>query len=435
MLDPLQSPGITALEMALSDSVTATLSSSVGNNASDMIRAVAHRLLVAADGAPGLGKAAEGDELTVRLERKSTAHTSQGESLSAAIDEIVSRAERDSADMDAVDEESEQWTISKFLDSVRVGKVISQALSARLPAGNDGSVELAFARALGGIGPERGKPVLHMLLKEGDTLNGMTNLIWQELALLCKQGAATATDLHDKFVQDGAGSLSFGEMENFLGGLERFLGAPEPDLDEAMRSDHCKQKDSHLLFQAGSYGIATTSATEYSFVRSPEAFVPAVQPAGDPTPAIGAEVRGFGAWPKEEKAKLTEKARPREPKAIGEFQGRINEISSQLQDLDVAAFKDVEFWGARLYTGPMYAKYNAVLRGVGEMALIEKKLTPRRAAEKLDPKNLTPPFLIKRFRELCPSGDERYPNRYVTTIHVSLSAWPRVCCLVHWHCG
>ena len=36
----------------------------------------------------------------------------------------------------------------------------------------------------------------------------------------------------------------------------------------------------------------------------------------------------------------------------------------ELDELDCGAICDEEFYAARLYTGPMFAKYNAVLRGV-----------------------------------------------------------------------
>ena len=61
------------------------------------------------------------------------------------------------------------------------------------------------------------------------------------------------------------------------------------------------------------------------------------------------------------------------------------------RDLLVIA-QTTEFYGARLYTGPLFVKYNACLRGVGMAAMEE------------------------RWRLLC-NG-----NRYTTTLHVINSA-------------
>ena len=40
-------------------------------------------------------------------------------------------------------------------------------------------------------------------------------------------------------------------------------------------------------------------------------------------------------------------------------------INGQLADQEVAPLQQVEFFCARLYTGPMFVKYNIVLRGLG----------------------------------------------------------------------
>ena len=63
-----------------------------------------------------------------------------------------------------------------------------------------------------------------------------------------------------------------------------------------------------------------------------------------------------------------------------------------LESLDQFALRREEFVGARLYTGPMFVKYNACLRGVG--------------VRSMEP----------RWRELCQT------NTYTTTLHVINSA-------------
>ena len=61
--------------------------------------------------------------------------------------------------------------------------------------------------------------------------------------------------------------------------------------------------------------------------------------------------------------------RVREPKMPVEFQAKLAAKNEQLEEMDIVALNDEEFYAARLYTGPMFMKYNAVLRGTPEASL------------------------------------------------------------------
>ena len=47
------------------------------------------------------------------------------------------------------------------------------------------------------------------------------------------------------------------------------VGPPLPNLTAAIVREHCASKDSELTFEAGNYGITTTSSIEYHFVLRP----------------------------------------------------------------------------------------------------------------------------------------------------------------------
>ena len=68
------------------------------------------------------------------------------------------------------------------------------------------------------------------------------------------------------------------------------------------------------------------------------------------------------------------------------------ELRGKLHAIGQTELLDVEFVGARLYTGPCFVKYNLVLRSVGT------------------------PFFRTQLEKLCGR------NRYVTTIHAINSA-------------
>ena len=84
--------------------------------------------------------------------------------------------------------------------------------------------------------------------------------------------------------------------------------------------------------------------------------------------------------------------RMREPVSMDYFAPEWERVDALLGALDVDYLQEVEFIGARLYTGPLYIKYNACLRGMGVAAM------------------------EKRWNEIC------LGNRYTTTLHVINSA-------------
>lgn len=131
------------------------------------------------------------------------------------------------------------------------------------------------------------------------------------------------------------------------------------------------------FLSADNYGTNdTTSMTEFWFVADPEG------PHGCIWP-VDTKLRGS--------TDAAMRARARQPKPPGAFDEHRRLINEQLRLKSCAPLGDEEQLGARLYTGPMYLKYNAVLRGLATGA---------------------PRFMVESFERLCEG------NRYTTTLHV-----------------
>ena len=121
--------------------------------------------------------------------------------------------------------------------------------------------------------------------------------------------ARNPRQLQDKFMQEGAGLLAYGDLNTFFGGLEAIVGAPLPRVREAMAAEHTQQADSLIEFTTKNYGVTTTSATEWAFV---------VEPSSRPD----------DAWPVETKP-VQERRRPM---PIAELKRRVDERGVQLSE-------------------------------------------------------------------------------------------------------
>jgi len=115
------------------------------------------------------------------------------------------------------------------------------------------------------------------------------------------------------------------------------------------------------------YEITTTSAIEYAFVATP-----------DSPPE--------GGWPVEEKLRRAQAreegerrtsldqlirsgAKMREPMPLAVLDELMLKKNVQLAEIEEPPLMLAEAMGARLYTGPLFVKYNAVLRGLDSEVL------------------------------------------------------------------
>eukprot|EP00854_Cymbomonas_tetramitiformis_P010776 gene10776-12745_t len=135
--------------------------------------------------------------------------------------------------------------------------------------------------------------------------------------------------------------FQYSNLSTFFGGLVKVLGTPNvvPNLEENMRREHVSCADSTEEFKTSNYGITTTSKVEWEFVVSP---VP------------------HGTYPCE----TTPPQNPREAKPLEHFLEVMNAVNEKLTKAEHDPLLRVEVIALRLYTGPMFAKYNPLLREV-----------------------------------------------------------------------
>ena len=303
----------------------------------------------------------------------------------------------------AADPQADEWTIAAWLGSLDLASAVEAALASAVP---EGSKPLDALRE-----PALTRPRLDELMQHAG-LAGLSEVVWAALVRLRRE--RTATEMQDKFMQDGANMLEYAGLDIFYGGLEGQIGAPPPKIREAMATEHTADGgDRHDEFTSGNYDVTTTSAIEYAFVATPEA-----------TPAAG--------WPIEKKlvralrptplqrttssaALIASGAKMRTPLPITEMQVLVSEKNALLEADRQTRLLLEEAIGARLYTGPLFVKYNGVLRGL----------------------NSAVPFLVSSMVKLCcakavadafaagtlsMAQAKQQVNKYTTTLHCINSA-------------
>jgi hypothetical protein len=239
--------------------------------------------------------------------------------------------------------EAEQWTAAKWLDATGVTSPLASAILGHKTPG-DSVAELAEMRRLGS---KAGSTELREILRER-IIAGVDAIVDQLLPKLhefAKSEAVTGADLHEKFASADNFKLSYGGLSTFFGGLEAKIGPPDPNVYAAMSAEHTERDDSREPFTTTNYGMTTTSDTEWRFVATPD------RKQSKPWPVETRGVEGV--------------ARPREPVKVDELLARMAMRNRTLEALGEPPMTLHELFGGRLYTGPMFVKYNAVLRGFG----------------------------------------------------------------------
>ena len=188
----------------------------------------------------------------------------------------------------------------------------------------------------------------------------------------------TAEQLNSQFAEGGAITLYYSnDNELFWQGLNRVVGKGCDGIEESvfdvMKREHCESVDSDSNFEASNHQITTTSKIEWWFVADP---------------ANGLSELGLERWPPH-RWDWERRADPKEKWA--EYIEK--SINAPLAAQGEKLVTDEEFIALRLYTGPLFVKYNGLLRGSVS----------------------TVPFLISMCKTLCMG------NSYPTTIH-TLSA-------------
>lgn len=242
----------------------------------------------------------------------------------------------------------------------------------------------------------------HRLGRAG--LGALAPAVWDGVQSLRRQEAATGLELSAKFASDGGTfQMAFGGLPAFHDGLEGLIGPPTllgGSVREAMAHEHESSADSAVPFATSNGITGATPSAEWSFVVRPT--------------ATGAYVERGGDF------RTRHPEWCRRPVPLDEMEERMEHaVNARLRERGHAALELDELIAGRLYTGPMYEKYNAVLRffsaGRTAYGADEPVPFPQQRAEAL---------ALGRFvlhADAAGSGAGRrvweFHNRYTTTIH------------------
>ena len=211
-----------------------------------------------------------------------------------------------------------------------------------------------------------------------------------EATLAAQQRAGTideveATTLRD-FGKFAPYDLLFGRAPLFFGGLAGLVGRPRADRRQAMEEEHCQGKDKHELIHARNYDTTTFAEAEWYFVtdgkkweavwgkradgvEAERALRTAVKHVKDPK--TGVETPCAPEEPDLEKRGRCRRQRDISWYYEGDGRRERERWEAKLREAGVAeaqcTISQPELIAARLYTGPMFSKYNLVLRGMGDV--------------------------------------------------------------------
>ena len=197
----------------------------------------------------------------------------------------------------------------------------------------------------------------------------------------------TEEELSTKFVQER--ELVFGGLDAFNAGLEAVVGPPNPKLFEAIQSEHTQGDDAWDFFRTNNYGIKTKPGYEWWFVFDSEKGREILSER-DPK-----DWKESGSdYPVEELCRLPRR-KHRFAVPLESFEASLAGVNAWLRRKHVPPLRLEELVCCRLYTGPMFFKFNVVCRGAGHGK---------------------PQWAVDQFKSVCKG------NRYSTTISAVNSA-------------
>ena len=159
-----------------------------------------------------------------------------------------------------------------------------------------------------------------------------------------RAGSEVQEHINTKFALEGAFVGKFATLDDFHKGPEGLIGTPNPKIMVGMETEHCRRGNCRAEFTSGNYNLTTTPITEWEFVVMPREGFPYPH-----TPRDKALWRGGNKWKGKE---------GRDVIPLGIF--------LEKAEVKRAGLIKEEVIGLRLYTGPMFVLYNAVLRGFPE---------------------------------------------------------------------
>ena len=238
------------------------------------------------------------------------------------------------------------WSALGWLSNngeIGIDEILTRALLAPLRERTGAPVpalaEIAYLRALGDGAAEA--DIKAVLLGPSSTLiDDLSRALARATRKFAAQGAATPTELHEKFAQDSNSiHLEFGGLTSFFRGLEGVVGPPASNLETGMFREHCKGPDVRVEFVATNYDTVTTSEIEWHFVVNPE----------DGCALLGLEAKG---WPREGKLRQLADAErqrlERQPLPLHALAQQLHKRNEELEGVDSPPLAHEEVVAARL---------------------------------------------------------------------------------------
>ena len=136
---------------------------------------------------------------------------------------------------------AEENAAAETVEEVAAREALEAALDKARQAQAD--AVLCFLKGLNGRGE------LDALLRTEAVMDGLVDLLWQEVMQLQTAGAPTSKDIQGKFA--GSIEMSYSGLDTFFGGLEGVIGTPNAKLFAAMESEHTMGVDATLEFTTG----------------------------------------------------------------------------------------------------------------------------------------------------------------------------------------
>ena len=175
-----------------------------------------------------------------------------------------------------------------------------------------------------------------------------------------RAGDAVQEHINSKFVLDGAFVGRFATLDDFFAGPEQLIGTPNPKIEEGMETEHCRRGNCEKIFTTSNYNLTTWPKLEWEFVVAPKEGVRYPHTPHDKSQWLS--WRGpLGCRSRV----IRSECPPEEAKWKGQCGRNAESLDVHMMKPEVRRAKLImaEVIGLRLYTGPLFVLYNAVLRG------------------------------------------------------------------------
>ena len=135
---------------------------------------------------------------------------------------------------------------------------------------------------------------------------------------------------------------SFAGLEDFYEGPEKFIGTPNPNAEEGLKREHCDRSNANHTYRSPNYNFEFTPALEFEFVINPQQNF-----------AYAHTLEDKKMWPLD-KINVWKGKQGRKVLNLDDFMRHKLVQRVMLRRPEVASL--------RMYTGPAYILYNAVMR-------------------------------------------------------------------------